>query len=105
MPKDKARAFYILSLLVLTSLLVLFAQGVFSGLFGGAPETVVEISRIDLYDNVVGNYSKISLLFKNNDSINHDFLIKYFSDEELKYSYNTTVNAHKCILIWARCSA
>lgn len=94
MPKNKARTFYILSLLVFACLLVLFAQGVFSGLLGAVPETVVEINRIDLYDDVLGNYSKISVLLTNNDTMSHDFSINTFYDNNSRDSHNVTVDAH-----------
>ncbi|WP_321417746.1 hypothetical protein [uncultured Methanomethylovorans sp.] len=94
MPKYKARASYILSLLVLAGLLVLFAQGVFSGLFGESPETVAEINRIDLYDDVLGNYSKVSVFLVNNDTISHDFSINTFYDGDSRNSHNITVDAH-----------
>ncbi|MFA0823781.1 MAG: hypothetical protein ACC612_12955 [Methanomethylovorans sp.] len=93
MPKDKARILYILSLLVLASLFVLFAQGVFSGLLGESPKTVAEINRIDLYNDNFGNYSKISVLLINNDTISHNFSIDIFYDEELTTNYNVTIDA------------
>jgi hypothetical protein len=93
MAKDKARIAYILSLLVFASLLVLFAQGVFTGLFAVSGEPTVEISRIDLFDDFLGNHSKISVMLFNNDTINHNFSINTFYGEELEYSYNVTVDA------------
>lgn len=93
MLKDKARFFYILSLLILASFLVLFAQGIFSGFSEDSPKTVAEITRIDLYDDVLGNYSRLSVLLVNNDTISHNFSINSFYDKELEYSYNITVAA------------
>ena len=93
MPKDKSRTLYILSLLVLATLLVLFAQGVFSELLGGSPKTVAEITRLDLYDDVLGNYSKVSVLLINNDTMGHNFSINTFYDNDLRNSYNITVDA------------
>lgn len=85
------RILYILSLLVLGSLLVLFAQGVFSGLSGSITEPDVEISRMDLINGFVGNYSKVSVILTNNDTIRHNFSINTLYDEELKDSLNISI--------------
>ncbi|MCC7576351.1 MAG: hypothetical protein KK926_05905 [Methanomethylovorans sp.] len=93
--KDKLRVFYISSLLVLGALLVLFAQGVFSGLSTDSGEQVVEINRIDLFDYFLGNYSKISVMIINNNTISHNYTIDTFYGETLKDSYNITVEANR----------
>ncbi len=93
MVRNKVQVLYILSLLVLASLLILFAQGVFSGLSGSLAEPTVEITRIDLMDDFLGNYSKISVKLANNDTIKHNFSINTFFDEELKGSLNISVNS------------
>jgi len=88
MSKDKIRLFYILSLLILGSIIVLFAQGVLSGLSESSSKPVAEISRIDMYDDLYGNYSKISVFLANNDTISHNFSINTYYAEELKHSLN-----------------
>jgi PDZ domain-containing secreted protein len=94
MERDKIEIFYILSLLVLASLLVLFAYSVFSGMSAGSTDPVVEINRIDLFDDFRGNYSKISVTLTNNDTISHFFSIRTFYGEDLKDSFNITVNSN-----------
>ena len=93
--KDRLRTVYIASLLVLATLLVLFVQGTFIGLYDGSGNPAIEILRIDLHDDLVGNYSKISVTIMNNDSISHDFTVSTFYDDELEYSFNTTVKGGK----------
>lgn len=95
MSKEKIRLLYIISLLVLGTTLVLFAQGVFSGLSASSSKPVVEISRIDMYDDLYGNYSKISVFLANNDTMNHNFSINTYYAEELKHSLNVTVKKGK----------
>lgn len=95
MPADKTRSIYIASLLILGALLVLFAQGAFSGLYGGTGEPAVEISRVDLYNEFVGNYSKVSVMVFNNDTVSHNFSINTFFDERPAGSYNISVNSGK----------
>jgi len=95
MPKDKIRLFYILSLLILGSIIVLFAQGVLSGLSESSSKPVAEITRIDMYDDLYGNYSKISVFLANNDTISHNFSINTYYAEELKHSLNVTVKKSK----------
>lgn len=90
MSTDKLRVVYITSLLILASLLVLFAQGAFVGLSEG-DKPVIEINRIDLYGDLVGNYSKISVRIINNDTVSHNFSISTFHDEEVANSFNITV--------------
>lgn len=92
MLRDRVKVFYILSLLVLASLLVLFAQGVFSSMSADSAEPVAEITRIDLYNEIRGNYSLISVMFANNDNVSHNFSIDTFYGEELADSFNVTVN-------------
>ena len=90
MSTDKLRAAYITSLLILASLLVLFAQGAFVGLSdGGNP--VIEINRIDLYNDFLGNYSKVSVEIINNDTVSHNFSINTFHDYKVTNSFNITV--------------
>jgi phage major head subunit gpT-like protein len=91
MARDKIEIFYILSLLIVAGLLVLFAHGVFSGISAGSAEPVVEIKRIDLFDDFRGNYSKISVMLANNDTVSHVFSINTLYDEELEDSLNITV--------------
>lgn len=95
MSKDKIRLFYILSLLILGSIIVLFAQGVLSGLSESSSKPMAEISRIDMYDDLYGNYSKISVFLANNDTISHNFSINTYYAEELKHSLNVTVKKSK----------
>lgn len=95
MSTDKLRVAYIASLLILASLLVLFAQGVFSGLYDSSSKASVEIDRIDLYDDFLGNYSKVSVMVSNNDSISHNFTINTFFDDDIVGSYNLTLNTGK----------
>lgn len=95
MARDKVQIIYILSLLILGSLLVLFAQGVFSGLSTNYSEPIVEINRIDLFNDFLGNYSKITVAITNNDTVSHVFLINSFYDDELKKSHNVTIGANK----------
>lgn len=92
MLRDRLKVFYILSLLVLASLLVLFVQGVFSGMSADSAEPAAEITRIDLYNEIRGNYSLISVMFANNDTVSHNFSIDTFYGEELADSFNVTVN-------------
>ncbi|WP_321417751.1 hypothetical protein [uncultured Methanomethylovorans sp.] len=98
MIKDKVRISYIISLLVLASLLIIFAQSVFSGLSTTSAEPVAEIARVDLFNEFLGNYSKISIMLANNDTISHNFSINTFYDERFKDSFNVTVNSGKTIL-------
>jgi len=93
MSNDKIRIFYILSLLFLAGTLVLFAQGVFSGLSAGSTGPVAEITRIDLSDVFLGNHSFISVSLINNDTISHKFSINTFFCKELVDTFNTTVNS------------
>lgn len=91
MSTDKLKAIYIASLVVLAALLVFFAQGVFTGLFEDFGEPVIEINRVDLYNDFLGNYSKISVKIANNDTVNHSFSIQTFNDDKLKDIFNITV--------------
>lgn len=93
--KDRLRTVYIASLLVLATLLVLFVQGTFIGLYEESGKPMIEIIRIDLYNDFVGNYSKVSVTITNNDSISHDFTVSTFYDDELEDSFNTTVKSGK----------
>ncbi len=43
-------------------------------------------------DDYRGNYSIISLFFTNNDSISYDYFINVFFGEELKNSFNGTID-------------
>lgn len=95
MARDKVQIIYILSLLILGSLLVLFAQGVFSGLSTSYSEPIVEINRIDLFNDFLGNYSKITVSITNNDTVSHVFLINSFYDDELKENHNVTIGGNK----------
>ncbi len=95
MARDKVQIIYILSLLILGSLLVLFAQGVFSGLSTSYSEPIVEINRIDLFNDFLGNYSKITVSITNNDTVSHVFLINSFYDDELKKNHNVTIGGNK----------
>ena len=95
MARDKVQIIYILSLLILGILLVLFAQGVFSGLSTNYSEPIIEINRIDLFNEFLGNYSKITVAITNNDTVSHVFLINSFYDDELKKSHNVTIGANK----------
>lgn len=92
MLKDKFKLFYILSLLVLSSLLVLFAQGVFSGMSASSAEPAAEIRRIDLYNDLYENHSIISVMLTNNDSVSHNFSIDVFFGNELANNFNFSVN-------------
>jgi len=98
MSRNKVQVFYILSLLALAVLLILFAQGVFSGLFAGSGEPVVEINRIDLSNAFYGNYSRISVMLSNNGTISHNFSINVMYDEVLEDSYNVTLRANKTFI-------
>jgi hypothetical protein len=89
---EKNKLLYIISLLILASLLVLFAQGAFVGLSEG-DKSVIEINRIDLYDDLVGNYSKVSVQITNNDTVSHNFSINTFHDDEMVKSYNITIKS------------
>lgn len=89
---EKNKLLYIISLLILASLLVLFAQGAFAGLSEG-DKSVIEINRIDLYDDLVGNYSKVSVQITNNDTVSHNFSINTFHDDEMVKSYNITIKS------------
>lgn len=95
MPTDKKRITFIISLLILGSLLVLFAQGALSGLYGGTGDPSAAISRIDLYSELVGNYSIISVTVFNNDTLPHNFSIQTFYNESFDGSYNITVKGGK----------
>lgn len=95
MLNDKRKTFYLFSLLVLGSLLVLFAEGVFSGLSAGSAENMAEIRRIDLFNDFVGNYSKISVMLTNNDTISHNFSINTYYDENLERNYVITIKSGK----------
>ncbi len=89
---EKNKLLYIISLLILASLLVLFAQGAFVGLSEG-DKSVIEINRIDLYGDLVGNYSKVSVQITNNDTVSHNFSINTFHDDEMVKSYNITIKS------------
>ncbi|MFA0823785.1 MAG: hypothetical protein ACC612_12975 [Methanomethylovorans sp.] len=93
MSSDKMRVFYISSLLVLATIIIIFAQGVFSGLSTGATSPMDEITRTDLYDGFLGNHSFISVKLTNNDTVSHKFSINTFFGEELADTFNTTVNS------------
>lgn len=93
--KNRLRTVYIASLLILATLLVLFVQGTFIGLYEQSGKPVIEIVRIDLYNDFVGNYSKVSVTIMNNDSMSHNFTISTFYDDELEDSFNTTVKGGK----------
>lgn len=93
MSSDKMRILYISSLLVLATIIIIFAQGVFSGLSVGSTGQVAEITRIDLHDGFLGNHSFISVSLINNDTVSHKFLINTFFGEELADAFNTTVNS------------
>ena len=95
MAKDKVRMYYILSLLVLAILLVMFAQNVFTGLSTTSAEPLAEINRVDLFDEFLGNYSKVSVMLVNNDTVSHNFSINTFFDNELQGSFNITVGRGK----------
>ncbi|WP_321417742.1 hypothetical protein [uncultured Methanomethylovorans sp.] len=95
MARDKVRLYYILSLLVLASLLIIFAQNVFSGLSITSAQPLAEINRVDLFDKFLGNYSKISVMLVNNDTVNHNFSINTFYDEKLQACFNVTVYSGK----------
>ncbi len=95
MPTDKLKVTYIASLLVLGALLIFFAQGVFTGLSKDSAKPLIEINRVDLYDDFLGNYSTVSIKIANNDTVNHYFSIKTFNDGELKNTFNTTINTSK----------
>jgi len=93
MSSDKMRILYISSLLVLATIIIIFAQGVFSGLSTGATSPMAEITRTDLYDGFLGNHSFISAKLTNNDTVSHKFSINTFFGEELADTFNTTVNS------------
>jgi hypothetical protein len=93
MLRNKVRIYYILSLLALASLIVLFAQGIFSGMITESGKTLTEINRIDLFDNFRGNYSKISVMLANNDTISHNFSIDTYYNENLEDSYNVSIDS------------
>lgn len=95
MSDDKLKIIYITSLLILASLLVLFAQGVFAGLYESSGKPVVEINRIDLQDDFLGNYSKVSIDIANNGTIGHNFSINTYYDGELADSFNITIKGGK----------
>lgn len=95
MARDKLRMYYILSLLVLASLLIIFAQNVFSGLSTTSADPLAEINRVDLFDEFLGNYSKVSVMLINNDTVNHNFSINTFYDEKLQGTFDVTVNSGK----------
>ena len=95
MTRDKVRTYYILSLLVLASLLIIFAQNVFTGLSTTSPEPLAEINRVDLFDEFLGNYSKVSVMLVNNDTVSHNFSINTFFDDKLQGSFNVTVDSGK----------
>lgn len=95
MARDKVQIIYILSLLILGILLVLFAQGVFSGLSTNYSEPIIEINRIDLFNEFLGNYSKITVAITNNDTASHVFLINAFYDDKLKRSHDVTIGGNK----------
>lgn len=95
MSDDKFKIAYITSLLILASLLVLFAQGAFTGLYESSGKPVVEINRIDLQDDFLGNYSKVSIDIANNGTIGHNFSINTYYDGELADSFNITIKGGK----------
>lgn len=93
MSSDKMRVFYISSLLVLATIIIIFSQGLFSGLSATATSPVTEINRIDLYDGFLGNYSFISVRLINNDTVSHKFSIDTFFGTELADTFNVSVNS------------
>lgn len=95
MARDKVRTYYILSLLVLASLLIIFAQNVFTGLSTRSAEPLAEINRVDLFNEFLGNYSKVSVMLINNDTVSHNFSINTFFDDKLQGTFNVTVNSSK----------
>ncbi|MBN2109653.1 MAG: hypothetical protein JW705_01000 [Methanosarcinaceae archaeon] len=95
MTTEKLRVAYIASLLILATLLVLFAQGVFTGLLDEDSTPVIEINRIDLYSDFLGNYSKISVKISNSDTVDHNFTISTVQDEVTTNNYNVTIRSGK----------
>ena len=95
MSDDKLKIVYVTSLLILASLLVLFVQGAFIGLYESSGKPVVEINRIDLQDKFLGNYSTVSIAIANNDTVSHNFSINMYYDGELEDSYNITIKGGK----------
>lgn len=97
MERNKLRTYYILSLLFLAILLLILFQNVFSGLSRTSVEPLSEINRIDLYNEFLGNYSKISVMLINNDTVSHNYSISTFYDEKHKDDFNVTVNGGELI--------
>lgn len=95
MSDDKLKIVYITSLLILASLLVLFAQGALTGLYESSGKPVVEINRIDLQNDLLGNYSEVSIDIANNGTVSHNFSINTYYDEELANSFNITIKGGK----------
>ncbi|MEZ5336051.1 MAG: hypothetical protein R2741_12870 [Methanolobus sp.] len=95
MKTEQLRAVYIASLMLLSSFLILFAQGMFAGVVNTYEKPIVEINRIDLNNEYFGDYSKVSVKIYNNDSVDHNFSIKVFNDEKIADTVNVTVISGK----------
>ncbi len=92
MAEDKSRTIYIFLLLVLAALLVLFAQGALSGVLDlASSKPLVEINRMDLHNDVAGNFSKVSVKITNRDSVDHNFTINRYIDGTLRNSIDEIV--------------
>lgn len=95
MHNNKLRLLYILSLLILASIIIYFTYGIFSGFNEAVYNDVnAKIQRMDFDDESYGNYSKISIYLFNNDTIDHFFKIDTLYNDKIVNIYNVTVKSN-----------
>lgn len=96
MIRDKSKFIYILSLIILATLIILVAYGTFSHIFSLEKDskTNIKFSRTDLYMPAKGNYSNILIQIFNNDTISHFYSINLIHNQQYKLNYGISVNAN-----------
>lgn len=102
---NKLKNIYILFLLIIVSLLIYIAQNISEE--GMANSKEIEFSRIDDYNEQLGNITQISVNIYNNDTINHKYTVTssvdsvFYSNEtvevstDMPYTYSLMIPIEK----------